>query len=168
MPVMSRVRRVALVSLLVLASCAGQAHAAFPGQDGRISFQYFNDDLALATMNANGTDQRRHPATALTNSENDSQPVWAPNGKIAFVRSAFAGSPGDLWVMNPDGSGQTRLTSGAADDQWPSWSPDSTQLAFSSDSAGPPNSSCRTLTRCNSEIFKLSVANPAVRTQLTS
>src|SRR5256885_6195498 len=91
MPVMSRVRRVALVSLLVLASCAGQAHAAFPGQNGRISFQYFNDDLALATMNANGTDQRRFPLPpprplTAAGFNLPSPPRWPHDGtKIAFA-----------------------------------------------------------------------------------
>jgi dipeptidyl aminopeptidase/acylaminoacyl peptidase len=46
------------------------------------------------------------------------------NGLIAFARD------GDIWVMNPDGSGQTALTGGSAGDGAPSWAPDGTRIAF--------------------------------------
>src|SRR5713226_9724202 len=46
------------------------------------------------------------------------------NGKIAFART------GDIWVMNPDGSGQTDLTPGGAPASFPAWSADGTRLAF--------------------------------------
>jgi WD40-like Beta Propeller Repeat len=51
------------------------------------------------------------------------------NGRIAFVRS------GDIWTMNPDGSGQVNLTSDAATQEMPSWSPDGARIAYSQDSA---------------------------------
>ena len=43
--------------------------------------------------------------------------------------------PGDreIYVMNSDGTGQTRLTKNAAMDTNPSWSPDGTKIAFSSE-----------------------------------
>jgi Tol biopolymer transport system component len=43
----------------------------------------------------------------------------------------FSGSA-EIYVMNADGSGQTRLTSDAADDSAPVWSPDGTKIAFQS------------------------------------
>ena len=36
----------------------------------------------------------------------------------------------DIWLMNADGSGKRRLTSGAARDRVPSWSPDGRTIAF--------------------------------------
>lgn len=58
-------------------------------------------------------------------------PNWSPDGtKIAYV-SNQAGS-GNIWVMDYDGSHQTRLTTGSTYDVFPAWSPDGTQLAFSS------------------------------------
>jgi len=54
------------------------------------------------------------------------------NGQIAFV-SSRDGSYGEIYVMNPDGSAQTRLTdSPAYDDTSPSWSPDGSKIAFAS------------------------------------
>jgi WD40 repeat protein len=46
------------------------------------------------------------------------------NGTIAFVRS------GDIWTVNPDGSGLTPVTSGPDTDSEPAWSPDGTTIAF--------------------------------------
>ena len=50
--------------------------------------------------------------------------------RIAFV-SDREGS-WDIYVMNADGSGVTRLTDDTSWDQWPSWSPDGMRIAFHS------------------------------------
>lgn len=60
----------------------------------------------------------------------------------------------DIYVMNPDGSGQTRLTHDPADDSWPSWSPCGTRVAFTSDRDG------------NGEIYVMS-ADGSGQTRLT-
>ena len=36
----------------------------------------------------------------------------------------------NIYVMNADGTGQTRLTDDPAADSWPSWSPDGRRIAF--------------------------------------
>ncbi|MGI9106685.1 MAG: FG-GAP-like repeat-containing protein, partial [Pyrinomonadaceae bacterium] len=62
-------------------------------------------------------------------------PLIAPqtlpaNGKIAF-RSNRDGN-NEIYVMNPDGTAQTRLTDNPADDFNPSFSPDDSQIVFGS------------------------------------
>ena len=48
------------------------------------------------------------------------------NGKIAFARS------GDIWTMNPDGTGGANLTSSADSERNPAWPPDGKRIAFDS------------------------------------
>ncbi|PYO92721.1 MAG: hypothetical protein DMD62_12325 [Gemmatimonadetes bacterium] len=55
-------------------------------------------------------------------------------GKVAFV-SARDGN-NEIYVMNADGTGVTRLTSNAAADEAPTWSPDGSRIAFASDRDG--------------------------------
>ncbi len=92
-------------------------------------------DVAFGTMNADGSDERifalSHPDYGGT-----IQPAeWSPDGKtLALVRGVGGGATrADLFVINADGSGLTRLTqlgtiTGAV------WSPDGQRLALR---AGP-------------------------------
>ena len=67
----------------------------------------------------------------------DSHPTWSPDGmQIAFSRQEFHGNV-QIYVMNADGSGQTRLlTATYPRDAHPAWSPNGTRIAFSSDRDG--------------------------------
>ena len=54
----------------------------------------------------------------------DGSPSWSPDGgRIAF--DSLRDGNGEIYVMNADGSGQTRLTDNPASDGSPSWSPQS-------------------------------------------
>ena len=55
------------------------------------------------------------------------------NGKIAFV------SGGDIWVVNPDGSGLQNLTHSPARETYPTWSPEGTRIVYSSNRGAARN-----------------------------
>jgi len=52
------------------------------------------------------------------------------NGKIAFT--SIRDGNEEIYVMNADGTDQTRLTNNPAGDWNPDWSPDGTRIAFNS------------------------------------
>jgi dipeptidyl aminopeptidase/acylaminoacyl peptidase len=58
------------------------------------------------------------------------------NGKIAYSSNQDDDTNTEIYTMNPDGSGQTRLTITPGSDDWPSWSPDGTRIAFVSQRDG--------------------------------
>jgi len=70
---------------------------------------------------------------ALTEGGKACRPHFSRDGKkIAYV-SAKADGNGDIWLMNPDGTGKTRLTErDETADYFPSWSPDEEYIVFSS------------------------------------
>jgi Tol biopolymer transport system component len=51
-----------------------------------------------------------------------------PNGKIAF--GSARGDPGDIWVMNPDGTGQVDITTLLGSASEPAWAPNGRYIAF--------------------------------------
>jgi len=63
------------------------------------------------------------------------EPRFSPNGnKIVFVSHRTKNN--DIWVMNPDGSQQTQLTTDSKNDENPAFSPDGKWIVFSSDRTG--------------------------------
>jgi Tol biopolymer transport system component len=66
----------------------------------------------------------------LTNHEsNDNQPAWSPDGeKIAFVSDRDPAYK--IYIMNPDGTNQKRLTESGGWEMLPRWSPDGSRIAF--------------------------------------
>jgi Tol biopolymer transport system component len=65
------------------------------------------------------------------------QPESAPTGTRALSgRIAFADDVRDVYVINADGTGLTKLTSHPGNDFDPAWSPDGTRIAFRSERDG--------------------------------
>jgi len=94
-------------------------------------------------MNADGTGQ-----TNLTNNPTEEYwPIWSPDGSQIAFSSGFVGvqapgggttvrAPAEVYVVKPDGSGQTNLTNDRDADGYPAWSPDGSQIAFASNRDG--------------------------------
>ncbi len=61
----------------------------------------------------------------------DAYPRWAPNGEwIAFHRKGKSRGQWNIWIVHPDGTGETQLTDGRRESSHPSWSPDSRRIVF--------------------------------------
>jgi len=65
-------------------------------------------------------------------------PRVSPNGQKLVITSYRDGNA-EIYTMNPDGSGQTRLTNSPGDDEAASWSPNGQQLLFASSRDGNYN-----------------------------
>ena len=120
----------------VLAVGAAPGGATFPGTNGKIAFtsdQTGNGDIY--TINPDGTGLTQLTSDPLA----DNFPHWSADGaKIAFTRCQASGGQivpqtCEIYVMNADGSGQTRLTSNTATDDQPAFSPDGARIAFRTD-----------------------------------
>ncbi|MBV8857427.1 MAG: PD40 domain-containing protein, partial [Acidobacteria bacterium] len=121
----------------------------------KIAFASERDRAGYASvyvMNADGTNQQR--LTFGAGSVADEQPAWSRDGgRIAYVstrdseveswqeadeaggviyRTAVRTNK-EIYLMNADGTGQTRLTNDPGNDDSPYWSPDGSKLVFRSD-----------------------------------
>jgi Tol biopolymer transport system component/subtilisin family serine protease len=72
----------------------------------------------------------------LTNATGDSRPRFSPDGSKIVFQSNRDGQA-EIYVMNSDGTAQTRLTNNSAADTAPAWSPDGTRILFTSLRDGP-------------------------------
>jgi RHS repeat-associated protein len=61
-------------------------------------------------------------------------PVWSSNNRIAFASNSTGRF--EIWTINADGSSLTQITTNGGD--MPTWSPDSSKVAFISSRAGTP------------------------------
>jgi len=144
---------------------------AWSPDGNRIAFaSNLDGNYEIYVMNIDGSGQTR-----LTNNQaSDFYPAWSPDGKqIAFYSKRDEPNPDscgsncnyEIYVMNANGSGQTRLTNNQAKDFGPAWSPDGKQIAFYSKRDEPNSDSCGS--NCNYEIYVMN-ANGSGQTRLTN
>jgi Tol biopolymer transport system component len=133
----ARALRIGLVLLLassVLVVVPGEVEATVPGGIGRIVFDsdadHFKGEIYVREFG--GSD----PIRITTNTDAEYSPKWSPDGtRIAFGRWGVGVM--DLYVMDPDGSNEVKLTNGEGTINQPAdWSPDGTRILFSSARSG--------------------------------
>ena len=78
----------------------------------------------LYVMNADGTSPRK-----LIETDFEAQyPAWSSTGQIAFT--GYRGGDFDIYTVQADGSRLTRVTKESTPENWPTWSPDGSRMAF--------------------------------------
>ena len=120
---------VATVAAMTLAVGTSPAQAAFPGKNGKIVFaSNRHGDWEIYTIGSAGHNLKRLTDTPARNFE----PTWSADGKrIAFSNGRRTNPTYDIFVMNANGSGKTRVTKdGYWGDTAPSFSPTGHQIAF--------------------------------------
>ena len=109
-----------LVAVLALAVglwlAVPAAHAAYPGENGKIAFQ---SDAGILTMDPDGSN-----VAPLSPNRLGHDPAWSPDGeRIAFNHN------GNLFVVNADGSSLQQVP-GTPACGGATWSPDGSRFAF--------------------------------------
>ena len=124
-----------VVALALFATIAPVATATFPGSNGRVAYSVRGTqdpptNYDLVTVKSDGTSLVR-----LTNDTDiDAAPAWSPDGRrLLFISKPTLADQWQIYLINADGTGKTRLTNLTALRQGPSspsWSPDGQQVVF--------------------------------------
>ena len=129
----SNIRRITTDTL------ADRSPSFAPGNRRIVWVRVSDKGSQLFTANPDGS--KETPLTPLQPEVAVNNPRYSPDGtKIAFEMTA-RDSAGpvkgaintDIYVINADGSGLTRLTYETSEDRQPAWSPDGQTIAFASD-----------------------------------
>lgn len=143
------------------ANGTGQARLTNSSVTGGGSYPAFNPAGTLIvftaqrdiwTMNTDGT----NPVNLTKNSSFNYWGRFSPNGTRIVYTSYFSGSY-DVFIMNADGSGQTRLAGNSASfDAQPSFSPDGSRIVFTTQRNG--NNDIYTMATNGSSLLRLTTS----------
>jgi Tol biopolymer transport system component/subtilisin family serine protease len=164
-------------TILSIMNADGGARFPLLGFSGATNPDWSPDNLSLVFEHANSIwtfDIITRGNLRLTNLTGDSRPHYSPNGSKIVFQSNRDGQP-EIYVMNSDGTGQTRLTNNPAWDTAPAWSPDGTKILFTSLRDGPMSpalylmnadgSSQTRLTAGSDGVWRLSPTPPVIYTE---
>lgn len=109
---------------VLLGSSAARMPAWSP--DGaKIAYWKYINEIQVVDL---ATGQESSPLTGPS-AANDYDPAWSPDGtKIAFTSDRDGNN--EVYVMNADGTQETRLTEDIGPNMWPSWHPDGSRILF--------------------------------------
>ncbi len=98
---------------------------AFSPDGTKVAYYRYGD---IYSVNTDGTGSTQLVSTpGATNYD----PQYSPDGtRIVFTSFRDAGGVPEIYIMNANGTNQTRLTNNASNDWYPVFSPDGTQIAF--------------------------------------
>src|SRR5436190_939241 len=85
----------------------GVAQATYPGTNGKLLFNAYDDDVVDPTECSTAESEvRLHDLTTHTNTtlRAGQNPDWSPDGEKIALQA------GDIWTMNADGTGAVQLT----------------------------------------------------------
>ncbi|MCC7439638.1 MAG: PD40 domain-containing protein [Armatimonadetes bacterium] len=115
------------------------ATPVFSPDGNKIAFYGFNNTVEVATIGSGKSDPvatNAYPSksgtpTKITYGRGGLD--WSPDGRSITYVGRGIGSDQDIFIVAASGgSAPVNVTNDAADDFWPTWSPDGTSLAFSS------------------------------------
>lgn len=78
------------------------------------------------------------PIGLIQDPYNNVEPAYSPDGKT-IVYASDVGGDYNLWLMDPTGSSQLKLTSELSSEKAPAWSPDGRKIAYVSNRDGEYN-----------------------------
>jgi TolB protein len=125
--------RLGILTAIVLLATSATAHATFPGRDGPLSYNRF--DQATGGASIFKADKRGHHERQLTHFASATVAQfsdWSPDGRLLAFDSDQAGNGPVTYVMRADGSHIRQLTDpGFSAD--PAWAPNGRRIAIEAD-----------------------------------
>ena len=112
--------------------CLFERAPAWSSDGAKIAFLHRAGDFGFTTidvMNADGSGVKALIGAALP-----LKLVWSRLGRLAYD-PVWSGNH-EIFSVRADGTGRTQLTNNSKIDEYPTWSPDGTSLAFESDRDG--------------------------------